>query len=67
MTALATLWPDLARGSAPGLAVAAPIGPTALLCIKGTLAAAAPAQTVPIISLSDKLRTQPVGLATLIG
>lgn len=31
-------WPDLARGAALGLAVAAPVGPTALLCIQRTLA-----------------------------
>ena len=31
-------WPDLARGAALGLAIAAPVGPTALLCIQRTLA-----------------------------
>lgn len=38
MIAFPALWEDLARGAALGLAVAAPIGPTALLCINSTLA-----------------------------
>lgn len=38
MTTLDPQWTDLARGAALGVAVAAPIGPTALLCIQRTLA-----------------------------
>lgn len=41
MTADAACWTDVARGAALGAAVAAPIGPTALLCIQRTLAGGA--------------------------
>ena len=38
MTGVSDAWVDLANGAALGIAIAAPIGPTAMLCIRNTLA-----------------------------